>query len=51
MAKGKVLVVRSRAAGAPPRQYLNETVVPAMALVDVGYKVVLATPDDTAEIT
>ena len=28
-------------------QYLNETVVPAMALIDAGYEVVLATPDGT----
>jgi putative intracellular protease/amidase len=28
-------------------QYLNETVVPAMALLDAGYDVVLATPDGT----
>ncbi len=28
-------------------QYLNETVVPAMALINAGYEVVLATPDGT----
>ncbi len=28
-------------------QYLNETVVPAMALIEAGYAVVLATPDGT----
>ena len=28
-------------------QYLNETVVPAMALIEAGYDVVLATPDGT----
>ncbi|WP_199707686.1 type 1 glutamine amidotransferase domain-containing protein [Teichococcus wenyumeiae] len=28
-------------------QYLNETVVPAMALIEAGYQVVLATPDGT----
>lgn len=28
-------------------QYLNETVVPAMALIGAGYEVVLATPDGT----
>lgn len=53
MSKGKVLVIGSNAtrievqgggAGATG-QYLNETVVPAMALVDAGYDVVLATPN------
>lgn len=28
-------------------QYLNETVVPAMALIEAGYAIVLATPDGT----
>lgn len=28
-------------------QYLNETVVPAMALIEAGYDIVLATPDGT----
>ncbi|MBY5680585.1 type 1 glutamine amidotransferase domain-containing protein [Rhizobium leguminosarum] len=53
MSKGKVLVVGSNATRieiqgggtGPTGQYLNETVVPAMALVDAGYEVVLATPD------
>jgi putative intracellular protease/amidase len=31
-------------------QYLNETVVPAMALLDAGYDVVLATPNGTPPI-
>lgn len=55
MSKGKVLVIGSNATridiqgggfGATG-QYLNETVVPAMALVEAGYAVVLATPDGT----
>jgi len=52
MSKGKVLVMGSTATRIEVRgggtaatgQYLNETVVPAMALVDAGYEVVLATP-------
>ncbi len=55
MSKGKVLVIGSNATrieiqgggfGATG-QYLNETVVPAMALVAAGYEVVLATPKGT----
>jgi putative intracellular protease/amidase len=55
MTKGKVLVIGSNATrieiqggrwGATG-QYLNETVVPAMAVIDAGYDVVLATPDGT----
>ena len=55
MSKGKVLFVGSNATrieiqgggwGATG-QYLNETVVPAMAVVAAGYEVVLATPDGT----
>lgn len=53
MSKGKVVVLGSNATRIETRggywgatgQYLNETVVPAMALVDAGYEVVLATPD------
>lgn len=53
MNKGKVLVVGSNATRIEVKgggwgatgQYLNETVVPAMALIDAGYEVVLATPD------
>jgi putative intracellular protease/amidase len=55
MAKGKVLVIGSNATRielqggdwAATGQYLNETVVPAMALIEAGYDVVLATPDGT----
>src|SRR5215468_2993327 len=55
MSKGTVLVVGSNATRIEVQgggtgatgQYLNETVVPAMALVDVGYDVVLATPNGT----
>lgn len=55
MTKGKVLIVGSNATrieiqgggtGATG-QYLNETVVPAMAVIDAGYDVVLATPNGT----
>lgn len=55
MSKGKVLLAGSNATrieiqggrtGATG-QYLNETVVPAMALIEAGYEVVLATPDGT----
>ncbi|MCH4546004.1 type 1 glutamine amidotransferase domain-containing protein [Rhizobium changzhiense] len=53
MTKGTVLVVGSNATqieiqgggAGPTGQYLNETVVPAMALVEAGYAVVLATPN------
>ena len=53
MSKGKILVVGSNAdhievqggGTSPTGQYLNETVVPAMALIDAGYEVLLATPD------
>src|SRR5262245_52261833 len=55
MSKGTVLVVGSNATRielqggktGPTGQYLNETVVPAMALVEAGYEIVLATPDGT----
>jgi len=55
MAKGKVLVLGSNATRielqgggwAATGQYLNETVIPAMALIEGGYDVVLATPDGT----
>src|SRR5262245_16942542 len=53
MSKGKVLVIGSNATRIEVRgggtgatgQYLNETVVPAMALVEAGYDVILATPN------
>lgn len=52
MSKGKVLVAGSNATRievqggtGPTGQYLNETVVPVMALVDAGYDIVLATPN------
>src|SRR5262245_43466193 len=53
MSKGKVLVIGSNATRIEVRgggtgatgQYLNETVVPAMALVKAAYDVVLATPN------
>ena len=52
MSKGKVLVMGSNATRieiqgggtGPTGQYLNETVVPMLALVDAGYEVLLATP-------
>ncbi len=55
MTKAKVLIIGSNATRLEVRgggtveigQYLNETVVPAMALVDAGYEIVLATPDGT----
>lgn len=55
MTKATVLVTGSNATRielqgggfAAVGQYLNETVVPAMALIDAGYEVVLATPDGT----
>ena len=53
MSKGKVLILGSNATRIETRgggwgatgQYLNETVVPAMAFIDAGYEVVLATPN------
>jgi putative intracellular protease/amidase len=53
MSKGKVLIIGSNATRievrnggtSPTGQYLNETVVPAMALIAAGYEVVLATPN------
>src|SRR5215831_19787324 len=55
MAKGKVVILGSNATRievqgggtGPTGNYLNETVVPAMAFVDAGYDVVLATPNGT----
>jgi putative intracellular protease/amidase len=55
MTKGVVLVIGSNATRieiqgggwAATGQYLNETVVPAMAVIAAGYDVVLATPDGT----
>src|SRR5262245_60263850 len=55
MAKSKVLVLGSNATRievqgggtGPTGNYLNETVVPAMALSEAGYNVVLATPKGT----
>lgn len=55
MAQGKVLVLGSNATRievqgggtGPTGNYLNETVVPVMALVEAGYDVVLATPNGT----
>jgi putative intracellular protease/amidase len=54
MTETKVLVIGSnatrievRGGTGPTGQYLNETVVPIMALLDAGYDVVLATPDGT----
>ncbi len=55
MTKGTVLVIGSNATkielqgggSAAIGQYLNETVVPTMALVEAGYDVVLATPNGT----
>jgi len=54
MTKGKVLVIGSNATRLDVQggtvetgQYLNETVVPAMALAEAGYEVVLATPHGT----
>lgn len=52
MSKGKVLVIGSNAnrieirggGSGPTGQYLNETVVPMLALIDAGYEVLLATP-------
>jgi len=55
MSKGKVLIVGSNATRIEVQggrtgatgQYLNETVVPAMAVIEAGYEVVLATPNGT----
>ncbi len=55
MIKGKVLVLGSNATRievqgggtGPTGNYLNETVVPAMALIDAGCDLVLATPNGT----
>lgn len=55
MTKAKVLILGSNATQielhgggtATIGQYLNETAVPALALIDAGYDVVLATPDGT----
>lgn len=55
MTKEAVLIIGSNATQIELRdggsatigQYLNETVVPALALIDAGYDVVLATPDGT----
>ena len=51
MSKGKILILGSNGTRieihggtGPTGQYLNETVVPAMAFVEDGYEVVLATP-------
>ena len=53
MSKGKVIVIGSNSTRIEVQgggtgatgQYLNETVVPVMALIDAGYEVVLATPN------
>ena len=53
MTKGKIVIIGSNATRIEVQgggtgatgQYLNETVVPAMAFVDAGYDVVLATPN------
>ena len=55
MGKGQVLVIGSNAAQieiqgggwGPTGNYLNETVVPIMAVIGAGYDVQLATPDGT----
>src|SRR5215468_195412 len=55
MTKGKVLVLGSNATRievqgggtGPTGNYLNETVVPVMALTEAGYDLVLATPNGT----
>lgn len=55
MSNGKVLVLGSNATHievegggtGPTGNYLNETVVPAIALIDAGYDLVLATPNGT----
>jgi putative intracellular protease/amidase len=58
MSKGKVLVIGSNATRIETQgggwgvtgQYLNETVVPALAAIDAGYEVVLATPNGTQPV-
>jgi len=53
MSKGKILVMGSNATRievqgggwGPTGNYLNETVVPTMTVIDAGYDVVLATPN------
>jgi putative intracellular protease/amidase len=52
MSQGKILILGSnatridvRGGTGPTGQYLNETVVPAMAFIEAGYEVVLATPN------
>ena len=55
MSKGTILVLGSNATRievegggtGPTGNYLNETVVPAMALIEAGYDLVLATPNGT----
>ncbi len=55
VSKGKVLIVGSNAnrveiqggGWGATGQYLNETVVPAMAIIEAGYEVVLSTPNGT----
>lgn len=55
MSKGKVVILGSNATRIETRggswgdtgQYLNETVVPAMAVIAAGYDIVLATPHGT----
>jgi putative intracellular protease/amidase len=55
MRKGKVIVIGSNATRievkgggwGPTGNYLNETVVPSMAVIEAGYEVVLATPHGT----
>jgi putative intracellular protease/amidase len=55
MSKGKVLLIGSNATRIEVQggrtgatgQYLNETVVPAMAVIAAGYEIVLATPEGT----
>src|SRR5262245_64697448 len=55
MSNRKVLILGSNATRievhgggtGPTGNYLNETVVPAMALIEAGYNVVLATPNGT----
>lgn len=58
MTKGTILILGSNATQIELRgggsatigQYLNETVVPTLALIDAGYDVVLATPNGTKPI-
>ena len=54
MSKGKVIVAGSNATRievqggfGPTGNYLNETVVPSMALIEAGYEVTLASPNGT----